>query len=55
MIELTTPPTVQPVYDVEYARAAAPSQTERLKIRDIIGEPIVNYGVFGGRELETRA
>jgi oligopeptide/dipeptide ABC transporter ATP-binding protein len=30
------------------------SLNPRLKIRDIIGEPLVNYGVSGGRELEER-
>ncbi len=30
------------------------SLNPRLKIRDIIGEPLVNYGVSGGRELEMR-
>ncbi|HYP35075.1 MAG TPA: ATP-binding cassette domain-containing protein, partial [Stellaceae bacterium] len=30
------------------------SLNPRLRIRDIIGEPLVNYGVFGGRELEDR-
>src|ERR1700745_950323 len=28
------------------------SLTPRLRIRDIIGEPLINYGVSGGRELE---
>jgi len=30
------------------------SLNPRLRIRDIIGEPLVNYGVSGGRELEDR-
>ena len=30
------------------------SLNPRLKIRDIIGEPLINYGVSGGRELEDR-
>jgi peptide/nickel transport system ATP-binding protein len=30
------------------------SLNPRLRIRDIIGEPIVNYGVSGGRELAER-
>jgi oligopeptide/dipeptide ABC transporter ATP-binding protein len=30
------------------------SLNPRLKIHDIIGEPLVNYGVSGGRELEER-
>jgi peptide/nickel transport system ATP-binding protein len=30
------------------------SLNPRLRIRDIIGEPIVNYGVSGGRELKDR-
>src|SRR6201982_675513 len=30
------------------------SLNPRLRIRDIIGEPIVNYGVSGGRELTER-
>jgi oligopeptide/dipeptide ABC transporter ATP-binding protein len=30
------------------------SLNPRLKIRDIIGEPLVNYGVSGGRELTDR-
>src|SRR5437667_8601563 len=30
------------------------SLNPRLRIRDIIGEPIVNYGVSGGRELKNR-
>ena len=30
------------------------SLNPRLKIRDIIGEPLVNYGVSGGHELEER-
>ena len=30
------------------------SLNPRLRIRDIIGEPLVNYGVSGGRELEER-
>src|SRR5205823_11941800 len=30
------------------------SLNPRLKIRDIIGEPLVNYGVSGGRELAER-
>jgi peptide/nickel transport system ATP-binding protein len=30
------------------------SLNPRLKIRDIIGEPLVNYGVSGSRELEER-
>ena len=30
------------------------SLNPRLKIRDIIGEPLVNYGVSGGRELADR-
>ena len=30
------------------------SLNPRLKIRDIIGEPLINYGVSGGRELAER-
>jgi len=30
------------------------SLNPRLRIRDIIGEPLINYGVSGGRELEGR-
>ena len=30
------------------------SLNPRLRIRDIIGEPLVNYGVSGGRELADR-
>src|SRR5438128_10451991 len=30
------------------------SLNPRLRIRDIIGEPLVNYGVSGGHELEER-
>ena len=30
------------------------SLNPRLRIRDIIGEPLVNYGVSGGRELQDR-
>jgi oligopeptide/dipeptide ABC transporter ATP-binding protein len=30
------------------------SLNPRLRIRDIIGEPLVNYGVSGGRELDDR-
>jgi peptide/nickel transport system ATP-binding protein len=30
------------------------SLNPRLKIRDIIGEPLVNFGVSGGRELQVR-
>src|SRR5712692_10593119 len=30
------------------------SLNPRLRIRDIIGEPLVNYGVSGGRELTER-
>jgi ABC-type oligopeptide transport system ATPase subunit len=30
------------------------SLNPRLRIRDIIGEPLVNYGVSGGRELAER-
>jgi oligopeptide/dipeptide ABC transporter ATP-binding protein len=30
------------------------SLNPRLKIRDIIGEPLINYGVSGGRELAGR-
>ena len=30
------------------------SLNPRLRIRDIIGEPLANYGVSGGRELEDR-
>jgi peptide/nickel transport system ATP-binding protein len=30
------------------------SLNPRLRIRDIIGEPLINYGVSGGRELEDR-
>ena len=30
------------------------SLNPRLKIRDIIGEPLVNYGISGGRELQER-
>jgi oligopeptide/dipeptide ABC transporter ATP-binding protein len=30
------------------------SLNPRLRIRDIIGEPLVNYGVSGGRELEDQ-
>jgi oligopeptide/dipeptide ABC transporter ATP-binding protein len=30
------------------------SLNPRLKIRDIIGEPLVNYGISGGRALEER-
>jgi oligopeptide/dipeptide ABC transporter ATP-binding protein len=30
------------------------SLNPRLKVRDIIGEPLVNYGVSGGRELADR-
>src|SRR5207248_9034595 len=30
------------------------SLNPRLKIRNIIGEPLVNYGVSGGRELAER-
>jgi len=30
------------------------SLNPRLRIRDIIGEPLVNYGVSGGRELAKR-
>jgi oligopeptide/dipeptide ABC transporter ATP-binding protein len=30
------------------------SLNPRLKIRDIIGEPLVNYGISGGRELADR-
>ena len=30
------------------------SLNPRLRIRDIIGEPLVNYGVSGGRKLEDR-
>jgi oligopeptide/dipeptide ABC transporter ATP-binding protein len=30
------------------------SLNPRLKIRDIIGEPLINYGVSGGRELTER-
>jgi oligopeptide/dipeptide ABC transporter ATP-binding protein len=30
------------------------SLNPRLKIRDIIGEPLVNYGVSGGHELQER-
>ena len=30
------------------------SLNPRLRVRDIIGEPLVNYGVSGGRELAER-
>jgi len=30
------------------------SLNPRLKIRDVIGEPLINYGVSGGRALEER-
>jgi oligopeptide/dipeptide ABC transporter ATP-binding protein len=30
------------------------SLNPRLRIRDIIGEPLVNYGISGGRELKDR-
>ena len=30
------------------------SLNPRLRIRDIIGEPLVNYGISGGRQLEER-
>src|SRR6202048_2314934 len=30
------------------------SLNPRLRIRDIIGEPLINYGVSGGRELADR-
>ena len=30
------------------------SLNPRLRVRDIIGEPLINYGVSGGRELEDR-
>ena len=30
------------------------SLNPRLRIRDIIGEPLINYGISGGRELEDQ-
>src|SRR5262249_61120930 len=32
----------------------SPSLTPRLKIRDIVGEPLINFGLSSGGELEER-
>ena len=36
------------------SRSLIPRQTPTLRIRDIIGEPLVNYGISGGRALDQR-